>query len=737
LELYETAWHLFVANQPKLEASWLDLGLKLVERGSWWVRHYYFVVEARAGREADLDKVQGAMQRLTRLFQHHPGYLESKGDRVLVPLMVKHGAFWAETPEQAVTAYRAIMDAGMWGDGRRRFVNADRVESGFRQLRKNKPVDVSQFQLTPADGCGPANPPIPGWSWADRLRAEQLWAGFVEELCNCTNTLSLLEGHYLRCAAAPSSAAFEQEWTALAGAVEAQMDLLLTKQALDTWEADLQWLLASRVEALEEGQRKRVVDEIWSAFQRRKSETSKQPPTRARTPAIITRAQTTQVPTPSRPPSMPSSSAGQPVEDAGLPMHHTLEVKRFWEIPVRPVTDATVSDAPEIAAWCFREGRLWLDMRYAPPSSTREVHLAGVDLETLQAIHVQLDIEQFNLPFLAPSYPQERVFEVKGDDLYLGLNDGLRRYSLLRKTWSRVPLPVEGQVRPFRLGDRLILTGQESILELLPDDSARILASCRRRPPQSILDELPAFGRPVPSVFLLENQTMGTFLGGKLYRRGPNDADWVSAPFASFDTRGWQMTSSENVLFLTRTSPQGGSLQAIHGSASSPELLLEWNATSRVGAMRPRMPSTTSPNTPAPRWKLPPGVAGRPFVPHLAEGVLWTFAGPLEFESDGVKGVQMRSGSPADAFLLRFDPGGVSPLIMALDFQFRLSAPARDSVAAMLRKPGWTARLSLHHGPAGVCLTQTGVPGFWHLPADELARGVTSALQQRGGNKSP
>ena len=118
----------------------------------------------------------------------------------------------------------------------------------------------------------------------------------------------------------------------------------------------------------------------------------------------------------------------------------------------------------------------------------------AVDLDTFQCEAIALDPATTTLP--NRFVPQiERRFEVQDGCLYVSSENEIRRYLVKAKKWETLPLPVQGHGRICAIGRRLFLTTDDGILEVVGME-ARILASTRRRPAQSILDELDGLGSP-------------------------------------------------------------------------------------------------------------------------------------------------------------------------------------------------------------------------------------------------
>jgi hypothetical protein len=204
------------------------------------------------------------------------------------------------------------------------------------------------------------------------------------------------------------------------------------------------------------------------------------------------------------PPSLPGSSPGAlhrgaiiypgraqntpPILEKPL---STIQSMRFWQIPTRENDRRQGYPPGHIASWCYRDGTFWVQEVYGPFQEARWANFHGVDLKTFSARTVGFEGEQY-------AFSAEMVmggkheFDVDSNYLYLWLKDSVRRYSFQRRNWE-VFAPA-GDSKPQRLGNRLFFISPTSIRELLPDDALQLLASCRRRPALSALDNMDDYG---------------------------------------------------------------------------------------------------------------------------------------------------------------------------------------------------------------------------------------------------
>jgi hypothetical protein len=63
-DLFEAGWNQFIASQTPLDAKWFELGAVLVADLSAWLRHFYFMPEARVGMELQIQETQQQAERI-------------------------------------------------------------------------------------------------------------------------------------------------------------------------------------------------------------------------------------------------------------------------------------------------------------------------------------------------------------------------------------------------------------------------------------------------------------------------------------------------------------------------------------------------------------------------------------------------------------------------------------------------------------------------------------------------
>jgi hypothetical protein len=267
-DLFEAGWKQFVAGQSPLDVKWFELGTVLVADLSTWLRHYYFMPEAREGQELFIQQAQQQADRICRLLMAHPDYSNLAQKALLARTRALWGSLWAQTPEAGLKLYRELYAAGEWPFVRLRFLNEFSLAMG--------PWSKGFYD--------PASPLLTGWKWSDRQRWTQTWDRFVGEWCSSTNPVVAIEGHYLRCCFAWFDEDFERELRGLLQLVWEHREALAQAGLLDGWQVDLRKLVGksdpreptpNRLVGLDSVRRQRIEKELWPEFDKKFTEFAK------------------------------------------------------------------------------------------------------------------------------------------------------------------------------------------------------------------------------------------------------------------------------------------------------------------------------------------------------------------------------------------------------------------------------------------------------------------------------
>lgn len=289
-DLFEAGWKQFVAGQAPLDAKWFELGTLVVADLSAWLRHYYFMPEAREGQESAIAQTQQQADRICRLLVAHPDYPSYAQKSRLAQTRALWGSLWGQTPEAGLKLYRELQAAGEWPLVRSRFLN----EFCF-------PLEAYAFREGPwpKGFYDPASPLLVGWKWADRERWPKVWEEFVTEWCHSTNPVVAVEGKFLRCCFAWTGEDFERELRELLQSVWDQREALTAANLLDGWRVDLRKLVGkstpsdpapNRLAGLVSERRQRIESDLWPEFERKVEEFAKAQVAQAKQLQVMTEA---------------------------------------------------------------------------------------------------------------------------------------------------------------------------------------------------------------------------------------------------------------------------------------------------------------------------------------------------------------------------------------------------------------------------------------------------------------
>jgi hypothetical protein len=175
----------------------------------------------------------------------------------------------------------------------------------------------------------------------------------------------------------------------------------------------------------------------------------------------------------------------------------------FWTIPIEKISKATGHPNVDggFMQWpIVRNGELWFRYYYTyyvrgpgiqPPAYGD--CLVSLNLETWAPRIIPLDRPEFKRGFIYSS--ENRSFEVTSNAVYFVHNDQLLRRALDRPSWTVIPTTVTSPLL-YLIHNRLYLSGVETIQQLLDDGTFKTLASIRRRPAVTPLDNLESLDRP-------------------------------------------------------------------------------------------------------------------------------------------------------------------------------------------------------------------------------------------------
>ena len=434
-------------------------------------------------------------------------------------------------------------------------------------------------------------------------------------------------------------------------------------------------------------------------------------------------------------PFAPRGPAGNRVapgtDPASLPLTNLVEVTRFWRLPQQlPGSNAPVGFM--VVGSCFREGRLWVETRFdrldgfvGRESYYNRGAIFSVDLDTFQSDVIALDPRQFSLSARRPDIAGVRSFEVYHGWVYVSSADTLKRYSLRDKSWEDLPVPVHGHGRFTIIGERLLVSTDDSILELGPDGKeAHILASSRRRPAVTALDLVEAYDSapltPGPQGALL------AWLGGRWYEQSGDAKDWKALDSWSPIAGAARAVYDDGVIVTVPSSSSEGRMFALFNGSREPELLL--TQPPYAGQIQSPINRPVPGENLRPRWPLPEGVRVLNYPVCLEGRALWVFAGRIVGERAPALGTSPVLFSECRAVLFRLQPGEARPFETAV----RLHSPGiRPGGGLEFRE-----RIVFQSTPRGLVIASNFIPGVWLIPRSDLA-GQLKAWQEASLRETP
>ncbi|MGA3282841.1 MAG: hypothetical protein ABSD57_00080 [Verrucomicrobiota bacterium] len=687
LELYEAQLNSLQWSDPTTRKEWCELGTSLLETAGQWLRDYYLAKQARAEVETRLE----SMRRLCRTISSALVVMPEANEERFWDALGGFGVFWCETPEEGTDLYRKLFRL-------RRFSSVRKHVTGCY------PVFCNRLLL----------PVLAAWQPEDDVRIPRLWHDLLEEMCSSTNSELRGNGYFIVCTEAEDAQTFIKAlrvsnmcFYGNDSSIAADLGTLWTegrdKFPRDQWELAWQAKLDPVIELGTQEARSNAMQSI--------------PP-----PPMLSRPfqfpANSNLPTLAKPaPVAPHKAETQPT--------NLLEVTRFWEIPLtNKLTFTNYSNKGEIqslATWgapssviafCYREGHLWVEV----DRECRSVHerfFFEVNLDTFTSECIPIDNERYHpqdsYDFAGPF----RTFEVYSNYLYVSSSDGIKRYSLARKTWEDLPVPVGGHARITAFDGRIFLTSASAIIEMSPDGQmSKVLASTRRRPPLTTLDTMDSFFvkvapdwnscRLFAPILPGPDGSIIAFLKGRLYLLAQGASaltPWTEIlggreAELSFSPGGLLVLSSLDVmkpppaseLYLTRAGSTNVDCIFADGPSSAEQAYLN-----QIGIHRQQPP---------PRWASPEGMRIADWPACLDGDTVWVLYGP-----------------PRDITLLHFVPGQAKPV----SYRLRLKQPiASDAHFDWTLPYKW---IQIEATPQGIVFGGAGVSrGLWFVPSTDLQR---------------
>jgi len=442
--------------------------------------------------------------------------------------------------------------------------------------------------------------------------------------------------------------------------------------------------------------------------------------------------------------------ANSPVTEAGIPatsaIHHAtapsnfattsrvgrpVNIGRFWTIPTPDgIEDNSWGSmasytyngneyCPQIASCCYRDGKLWVEVRYDQFGFTGRADFFGIDLETFTAEKVEFDGEDGSLPN-ALYGNHSHTFEVLGSFLYLSLGNSIKRYSLQDHSWEQFSVPASGEITPIRLGNHLYFTTSTSILEYTADGSFQTLASSRRHPPVTILDGVDNYG--APQLFLANDGRLHAHVGDAVYVFLTESNNWFQLATRLEPDNSKYHPSDDGFITLSGQSP--GEWWGMFSHMPAPESLFRQPPSPGLilNGFRPTIPVQT-------RWQL--DIPGQVFC--IQGDNIWFLTGSPRFQADASRHIQVVNDPKTS--LVCFTSGEKQPITIPVKFESGGTTlmPAAVGMLTNPSIPPWEPKWTLQWTPQGlVMIAHAPLPGFWLVPPRDLLTATAGTdLQQR------
>jgi hypothetical protein len=822
----------FSVTENKSGSSWYNLGATNLEQCSWWLRYFYFTVEARSGAG---DDIRHARQLCREMSQALALQVEGEPLEALLRIVAKHEVFWAETPEETLRSYHEFLDRGQWPGLRKRFFNDAYKEVSALRKSQGYTFTTRHKASESADECSPC---LAGWDWKTRQRCPDLWRGFIDELCASPKLPVQLEGLVLRCSYSWSDAEFKSNLSRLEEFIRQQLDTLADAGIDKNLARDLQTLVDIRAGVVSVEGRDPEKDRLWNAFKRELEEAGRKrmehaaqdanlkvkaqylqtrtnfdfmsfsgvllnnnfnaeearfllplvtnyheriknlPPKPVEPGADQTKVEFDKMveksdretanywfgqlesrlkaaisPLPPRTNSSPTTPSlalhppgsfhgmippqnvflpggGNPPEakqdnrSAAKKPLSSIKSIRFWKMPAEKGIDPAASYPGHVSSAFYRDGTLWFQELYSTITMSGWSDFYGVNLKTFTARHVAFRGDQFTF-WTGREDGGEHRFDVDSKYLYLWTKDSVCRYSFQRQTWE--PFAAAGGGRPHRLGARLFFTSTNSICEYLPDGTVNLLASCRRRPAVTVLDNL---GGYAPCHLFLDGKgRINLCASNELYvLSGSNDWQlYATVPTADYSGA----TLFENGFIL----PGREKCWGMFAPCQKPELLfLQASQPEFIGRTPAefirRAQSASQESAHAPRWLAPPPAREA----CLVGDCVWFLFNPAQHVR--TPGFSPRSSDYGSALsLVRFKYGEPDPMTIAIDLSQQQPDPRQASANILpFNNPFSLGRWSLTATPQGLVTTRGGTPGFWFISSEVLNQAVDEAYAHHSAN---
>jgi hypothetical protein len=628
------------------------LGMRLLRQAFNQLESYYYAAEMRPQHLDDLLSLRSNARRMLKM-------LDGQG--------------------------AAITNVVKWSDPRLTYVKLRWREAG---VAFEHPEDALGFyrELLFAGAKENDLPRIIGWTWADRRHVPAMMRQLVDEARASTSAAVRLEGLFLALLLAP-----DDEQGSLRRAEEELESAIWENREILFRDADRATLVERTRVALtkktrEEDIYKPFVHEPFSSFKHRlrmafladpnatnvsvleeffpNTSVKMETPEQARqllplmealfqTPALAKRSNYKLAAL-----RQSTGIAGQPPAPAPL-----LEAARVLEarfVPWKLALDRSDSDrTAQFAGMIYRNGHLWMRARYFDRQQgeySRDCSTRYLSVDLQRGVTGEIPV---------PDQHQNAggLLEVSGNSLFVDSGGFLYEYKFGERTWTRIPVPMEGATSFVWRNGRLFVGRADGLLAVNPETAqAQVLVSSRRTPPANEIDPL---WTPDTKIFPLADGQLGALVAGDYLKFDPAAERWSILPLPLKEKKAvYNMTAD----YFSPEGPQ----RLLTGFHPRRYLIGFWNEAPAESLLMEETGIRNAPPAaekllPPLRWDWPKNYP----MEHsqiVAEGkTLWALA-PRRLGMGSPAPEPVKFSDARDATLLCFTPDRREPLSVAVRF---------------------------------------------------------------------
>lgn len=651
----------FARNAPLLFAGTnsfasFNLALRLLRPALGQLESYYYAAEQRAGQADELSQLREKVLQMFTVLDNHPPVVPNP---------------WL----------------GSWSDPRLNYARLKWDEGG---IAFDRPEDALKFyeHLLAGGTIHEKLPRIIGWTWADRQRVPALVNRFVNDARASTNVVARLEGLYSTLLLVPDGAAgsvrrAEEELESAmwknrevlfqnadnAALVEFTRNALIKKLEGDNVYVDRLYdhePFASfnhrlRMDFLSGNMAANVaVLQQLLPCTNVKMET----PEQARELLPLVSALTHRVPADSIDCllSLLRRAAGAPAPPvAPLP---ALKAKSVLEAKFVPWQVAHNLLLPRFSGMIWRNDALWMCVHYHDRNTpdAGQLDLGQSFPTSYLAVDPQRGVKE-EIPFPDKLGQPGDLFEVSRNSLFVEASGQLWEYAFRERTWTEIPVPMEGVSGLVWLDGRLFVGRNDGLLEADPESQkVTLLVSARRRPAANAIDPL---WTPLTKIFPQADGRLGALAEGNFLVLDPATERWEIRPLP---LTGTNMFFN---MFADYFSP-GGALRLLTGPFARRYLIGFWNdGPAESLLMEPSGITSFAPAAekllPPVRWDWPKKYPMEQSQITVEGKTLWALA-PCRWEPGATGPKSVEFADQRDATLLRFTPDARSPLSVPVRF---------------------------------------------------------------------